>query len=267
MKMLVCLQDKIQGLSTDEMRHLCNVIAKRNPALVQEILEEQERGNSGITEQRQAEQPPTWCVCQGCRDMPTAQERVCCANSPTNCLSLVPEMSEVVLHQGVLRVADTYRRAIFGIPLETDDNCRFRHSAYRQFTVWRYGRLGSRVRRVIPSCCVWRIRDRYPNPLGQYTGFLPQRRTEMSEVVLHQGVLRVADTYRRAIFGIPLETDDNRRLRHSAYRQFTVWRYGRLGSRVRRVIPSCCVWRIRDRYPNPLGQYTGFLPQRRTVTD
>ncbi|XP_043922376.1 uncharacterized protein LOC122797919 [Protopterus annectens] len=171
------LQDKIQGLSTDEMRHLCNVIAKRNPALVQEILEEQERGNIGITEQRQSEQPPTWCVCQGCRDMPTAQERVCCANSPMNCLSLVLEMSEVVLHPGVLRVADTYRRAIFGIPLETDDNRRSWHSAYRQFTVWHYGWLGSRVRRVIPSCCVWRIRDRYPNPLGQYTGFLAQRRT------------------------------------------------------------------------------------------
>ncbi|XP_043934390.1 P2X purinoceptor 7-like [Protopterus annectens] len=171
------IQNKIQELSTEEMRHLCNLMAERNPSLVQEILEEQQRQNSEITEQHQAELPHTWCVCHSCRDMPTTQERVCCANSPTNCLSLVPEMSEVVLHQGVLRVADTYRRAIFGIPLETDENRRFRHSAYRQFTVWRYGRLGSRVHQVIPSCCVWRIRNKYPNPLGQYTGFLPQRRT------------------------------------------------------------------------------------------
>ncbi|XP_043922065.1 P2X purinoceptor 7-like [Protopterus annectens] len=171
------LQNKIQGLSTDEMRHLCNLIAERNPALVQEILEEQERWSSEITEQHQAELPPNWCVCHSCQDMPATQERVCCANSPMNYLSFVLKMSEVVLHHGVLHVADTYRRAIFGIPLETDKNRCFRHSAYRQFTVWHYGRLGSRVRGVIPSCCVWRIRDRYPNPLGQYTGFLAQWRT------------------------------------------------------------------------------------------
>ncbi|XP_043943043.1 P2X purinoceptor 7-like [Protopterus annectens] len=170
------LQAKINRLSQERMCQLFTVIAERNPQLVQDILDEDESINIPHDDQRNAELPPPWCLCHCCRSMPTSRERVCCGNGPTNCLSLIPEMSEIVIHQGVLRVADTYRRPIFGIPAETDENRRYRHASYRQFTVWRYGQLGSRARRVIPSCCVWRIRDRYPDALGHYTGFLPHRR-------------------------------------------------------------------------------------------
>ena len=50
----------------------------------------------------------------------------------------------------------------------------------------------------------------------------------------------------------------NRGLRHGAYRQFIYWRCGKLGFGIRKVIPSCCVWRVRDTFPSTLGNYTGF---------
>ena len=51
-------------------------------------------------------------------------------------------------------------------------------------------------------------------------------------------------------------------MRHAAYRQFVLWRHGRIGQGVRRVIPSCVVWLIRDRFPSASGQYTGFQISR-----
>jgi hypothetical protein len=50
-----------------------------------------------------------------------------------------------------------------------------------------------------------------------------------------------------------------RAMRYAAYRQFIAWVYGRLGRRVRRVIPACVVNEIRRRFPNnPDEDYVGF---------
>ena len=51
---------------------------------------------------------------------------------------------------------------------------------------------------------------------------------------------------------------ENNALRYAAYRQFTWWVYNRLGKGVRRVIPSCAIWAIRDKYPDESDNYAAF---------
>ena len=70
-------------------------------------------------------------------------------------------------------------------------------------------------------------------------------------------VVRISQRIRADLYAENVDMG-NRGLRHGAYRQFTYWRHGKLGSNVRRVIPSCCILRIRNAFPSVDGRYTGF---------
>ena len=84
---------------------------------------------------------------------------------------------------------------------------------------------------------------------------------EMDLYVLDPGVLGISCLYRAELIAAEIQ-HSNRGRRHDAYRQYVLWRHGRLGAGVRRVIPSCVVWRIRRQYPSHDGIYKGFLPSR-----
>ena len=56
-----------------------------------------------------------------------------------------------------------------------DDNYNRRRTAYGEFVLQHYGHLGTGNRRVIPSCCVWKIRDKYPDRYHQYRGFVENK--------------------------------------------------------------------------------------------
>ena len=53
-----------------------------------------------------------------------------------------------------------------------------------------------------------------------------------------------------------------RSLRYSGYKQYTWWVHNRLGKGVRRVIPSCALSAIRDRYPEEDGVYIPFMESK-----
>uniref|UniRef100_A0A8C6KBU7 P2X purinoreceptor 7 intracellular domain-containing protein n=1 Tax=Nothobranchius furzeri TaxID=105023 RepID=A0A8C6KBU7_NOTFU len=110
---------------------------------------------------------PPWCTCGNCRDMPTLLERKCCGQEPNHCVCLLPQFSLFCLDEGNLRIHRQYWEDLMAV--------RPRYAAYRHFIFWQHGAFGRGNRLVIPSCCVWAVRDRYQDPYGQYKGFVPGR--------------------------------------------------------------------------------------------
>ena len=173
-------REKIVQLSEEQLRELLNNVVNRQPGMIFNLLEELEKGSGGDSPAPPPPPPPTsslpWCVCGECRRMPTQLEEVCCQMTG-DCLSKSAEFRLVALEPMVLNIANNYRNDFFGInEVDGDEyNKNFRHAAYRQFVMWRSGYLGANNRKVIPSCCVWAIRDKFPSPSGTITGFKPDR--------------------------------------------------------------------------------------------
>ncbi|KAI8493458.1 hypothetical protein Bbelb_288550 [Branchiostoma belcheri] len=119
-----------------------------------------------------------WCRCGNCRQMPTVRECVCCHDLtecedrgvPDDIVCIVDDVNfnPCILNQDTLRMTMTNRATIMKKTID------YRWEAYTNFTSWLHGGLGKDVRRVIPSCAVWAIRDRYPDGRDppQYRGFL-----------------------------------------------------------------------------------------------
>ena len=70
----------------------------------------------------------------------------------------------------VIRLSAIQYGAIWGYQRQFNNEVA-RFAAYRQFIMWRYGRLGQRNLKVIPSCSVSAIRDRFPDPNVRYVDF------------------------------------------------------------------------------------------------
>ena len=117
---------------------------------------------------------PDWFKCGSCRNMPTQTENKCCCSKKMPCITTMPLFHQLVLDGNVLDLAMRYRKDVLVMD-HTRNNENFRHTAYRQYVLWQYGRLGKGNRRVVPSCCVLAIRLRYPSPNGVYTGYRPAR--------------------------------------------------------------------------------------------
>lgn len=109
-----------------------------------------------------------WCICRKCQAMPLSVENVCCWQVP--CVTTTEMFDNNVLNTDVLSIAIVSGSDILA---STPDYSRasYRKAAYRQWTMWQHGYLGRGNRRVVPSCVVWAVRNKYPAPDGIYLGF------------------------------------------------------------------------------------------------
>ncbi|KAL7371934.1 hypothetical protein ABVT39_007194 [Epinephelus coioides] len=155
-------------MSLEDYRDLTARLLERQPGLVFDLLAERQSRHGAPVSAEVVGVP--WCTCNNCRYMPTDLERKCCGQDPAHCVCLLPHFTQYCLDEGYLRIHGQYREEItaFGNLREPgDDNREYRYAAYRHFIFWQHGSLGQGNRRVIPSCCVSRIREKFPDPHGQ----------------------------------------------------------------------------------------------------
>ena len=111
---------------------------------------------------------PEWCKCGRCRPMENPVERLCCKMRP--CISTTEAFNDVCLSRSVLSVCILDRSDFFGDLVEFSPS-NYRKAAYRQYIMYSHGYLRRGNQMVAPLCVVWKIRDNYPAPDGNYLGF------------------------------------------------------------------------------------------------
>ncbi|XP_069109769.1 uncharacterized protein [Argopecten irradians] len=170
-------RDLIQTVPVGTLRALVQQLTDREPGLVFDLCEGAAGGGDPEREPGVTLTTPAWCTCTNCIEMPTDLERKCCSCLPRNCVSQRLELETLVLDPQVLALGHRYHRDMLGRARERVDNYNksMRHSAYRNFTLWRHGRLGQGKRKVIPSCVIRKIRNKFPSSTNTYTGFQPGR--------------------------------------------------------------------------------------------
>ena len=104
---------------------------------------------------------PEWCKCSVCREMPTLEENKCCG------------LKKCVTSYRMFKKYCLYIKARSDV--QADDwnfnSNSYRKAAYRQFILWKYGKLGKGNRKVTPSCVVLMVRLQYPSRDGVYMGY------------------------------------------------------------------------------------------------
>ncbi|XP_071947387.1 P2X purinoceptor 7-like [Antedon mediterranea] len=167
----------IDELELNDLKDLMFECLQHNQAMVIDVLQKlsdkSDKSNDDIP--KALHEAPEWCICKNCREMPSDLEKMCCNLRPEYCLSKEETMALYVLDEMQLAFSRAMLRDFRQLTdLEPEEaNKSNRHHAYRLFVYWRHQRLMKGDRRIIPSCCVWRIRNEFPSPTGVYRGFQP----------------------------------------------------------------------------------------------
>ena len=125
-----------------------------------------------VSSQAPLQEPPSnqlnWCICRKCHPMKLAMENVCCRQRP--CITSTEYFDSVVMDNYELSVAIVNRSEVFADEPDYSP-ASYCKAAYRQWVLWQHGYLGGSDHRVIPSCVVWQVRNKYLVVDGIYLGF------------------------------------------------------------------------------------------------
>lgn len=123
-----------------------------------------------------------WCECDSCQIETREIDCLCCREEAAlnekfdegdfQCIIESPRFSKMCLDEDILGNVLTGLHETRGDHLEeVPSNRSLRYAAYRQFSWWVFKRLGKNNRRVLPSCVLWKIRSKFPDPEGKYTKY------------------------------------------------------------------------------------------------
>ncbi|KAJ8019110.1 hypothetical protein HOLleu_42523 [Holothuria leucospilota] len=92
-----------------------------------------------------------WCECGLCETMELRVESICCSE--------IRKLEEKIAFKLTLDA------------LVERSKRQYRYIAYKMFTQWGHGHMGKWNRTPVPSCAVYLIRLKFPEPDAEYTGF------------------------------------------------------------------------------------------------
>ena len=112
--------------------------------------------------------------------METEMESFCCRDTnevPDNyfeghkCITESESFKMVCLSKPVFDAALSVFNHFRGDSIKNIDNMSYRLAGYKQYIFWVYNYLGKGVRKVIPSCAVWKIRNEFNSENNLYVPF------------------------------------------------------------------------------------------------
>lgn len=158
----------MRTLSEDQRETLLILVLSQGRESLENARDLIASANGPQSEPPEPENDESWCICGVCRRMQDEQENVCCRKR--TCVTSYVMFNTTCLDRGVLELAIRARCDIRA-DLPDYSTQSYRKAAYRQYTLWKYGKLGRGNRRILPSCVVTMIRQSYPAPDGRYMGF------------------------------------------------------------------------------------------------
>ncbi|XP_063078125.1 ran GTPase-activating protein 1b isoform X2 [Engraulis encrasicolus] len=163
----------VESLPLDAMRSLLLETAAKRPGMMHDLLflMQKEKASAEKPDVPEPKSPPYWCKCGHCKDMSRDLERLCCGCSPQDCLSRKAYMKFYILDKGLLSITRASWNDLLAQEEGQDPGSHQRETritALRQFLLWHNYGVRNIEGVVIPSCVVWRVRDAFPDPMGNY---------------------------------------------------------------------------------------------------